>query len=869
MRKSNRSEQYQMIRTQSQGLAVVILLLTANLAEARYLSPSDIYETSSLEASSSAPSRSQAAAVNQLQPNGASARSEANANADSSWLGSTVARAKSAAKDLVARFYPGSSSNAPGASNQSIARNNASTNDSSLDSSAGVLQSPAVTGASASNAKNSSDINSGSTATANSAASTAASSNMATKPSAGAANVNQNGALEFASGSAIPSLDLPAEKTIHASDYFLEGKYKRLFANRVLAALPSPDFVSDKIVKSWLAKKVVKIDKSLAPKLPVVTVDTAATKSLIPKMSAQLAPMSEVKLEKYIPLTENESRFLSALLMREDGKCASALPLLYSLTASKEWQAEADYYLGQCSRKLGLISDAFDHQRRVLDSKDTFYSPLVLRELGSDVPYESIESVGASLSNYIQGHEKSLDEKSLSNVAYIIAKYAASLEKHKTALEWAPKVSATNAKYPEAQFVLGNALYQSGKAKEAIAVLSKALDKMIEQKLRPEFQALIALDLGRMLFQEQSFKEARTRFLNVAKDHPLWLQSLVEMGWTQLQIGDYEGAVGNMYSVHSPYFAPIYKPESFVIRTVGYLNLCQYPDAYKTLSILEAEYRPALDKMTNYINTVGSRSAYYEAVRKFLLMPPHKEGEKRKDHWKMDFDGLPLPVIREMARHRDFTNLQKALNRLIDEKPLYEKLSSEVDQHAREVDAKLVAAKSKIQKLKSQLASIAKNPQLGASKKVWQTELDQETSGLSAKYFRQALLKDIKIEMVAFKKLGLKAADERNAKIHVGLDRVLSNRLLRMKTELARVLENNEFLRYEVFAGSGENIRYQVAGGEKGNRIPANMLPQSKSLQWNFDGEYWEDEIGHYRSSLKSNCPDSKASSHASTGGSQ
>src|SRR4051812_21942094 len=30
-----------------------------------------------------------------------------------------------------------------------------------------------------------------------------------------------------------------------------------------------------------------------------------------------------------------------------------------------------------------------------------------------------------------------------------------------------------------------------------------------------------------------------------------------------------------------------------------------------------------------------------------------------------------------------------------------------------------------------------------------------------------------------------------------------------MQKEMARVLENNEFLRYEVFAGSGENIRYQ------------------------------------------------------------
>src|SRR6185312_6178043 len=78
-----------------------------------------------------------------------------------------------------------------------------------------------------------------------------------------------------------------------------------------------------------------------------------------------------------------------------------------------------------------------------------------------------------------------------------------------------------------------------------------------------------------------------------------------------------------------------------------------------------------------------------------------------------------------------------------------------------------------------------------------------------------------------------------------------------MQKEMARVLDNNEFLRYEVFSGSGENIRYQVAGGQvdgSSGRIPANIKP-TKMMNWSFDGEFWEDEIGSYRSSLQNNCP--------------
>jgi len=76
------------------------------------------------------------------------------------------------------------------------------------------------------------------------------------------------------------------------------------------------------------------------------------------------------------------------------------------------------------------------------------------------------------------------------------------------------------------------------------------------------------------------------------------------------------------------------------------------------------------------------------------------------------------------------------------------------------------------------------------------------------------------------------------------------------------------FYAFEVFSGSGENIRYQVAGGQVSgaNRIPAHIKPV-KMMNWNFDGEFWEDEIGSYRSSLQNNCPRSQAARKAEAPG--
>jgi hypothetical protein len=133
-------------------------------------------------------------------------------------------------------------------------------------------------------------------------------------------------------------------------------------------------------------------------------------------------------------------------------------------------------------------------------------------------------------------------------------------------------------------------------------------------------------------------------------------------------------------------------------------------------------------------------------------------------------------------------------------------------------------------------------------------QLDKEMDDLNDYFFQVDLYNEASEALPQYRKEVVGGAETRLAKMRGQMENVLSNRLLQMKTELARYIDNNELLRYEVFSGAGENIRYQVSGGSTGNRVAASVIPKSKSLQWDFDGEYWEDEIGHYRSGLKNNC---------------
>lgn len=85
----------------------------------------------------------------------------------------------------------------------------------------------------------------------------------------------------------------------------------------------------------------------------------------------------------------------------------------------------------------------------------------------------------------------------------------------------------------------------------------------------------------------------------------------------------------------------------------------------------------------------------------------------------------------------------------------------------------------------------------------------------------------------------------------------IANRFGQLKKELIKTMDQSEVLQYELYSGAGEQMRYQQAGGEetKKDKNAESKPRDDKAVRWEFKGEVWEDEIGHFRSSLKSACP--------------
>ncbi len=390
-------------------------------------------------------------------------------------------------------------------------------------------------------------------------------------------------------------------------------------------------------------------------------------------------------------------------------------------------------------------------------------------------------------------------------------------------------ITEKSPRYPDALLLTALFNYRQGKVDEALLQL-ESLMKVTSGDKTSQIRNVGAMTLARMQFQKSDYKAAFQSYLKVDKSNPLWLQAMVESAWTQILGEDYEGAAGNMFSLHTDFFKNAFSPESYVVRTVGYLNLCQYGDGVQVLNEMNKKYAPWKKKLEDYQKTNKAPTNYYDTVKNWVRNSDLKE-----------VDGLPRSFIVELARHPSFMNLQKQINKYEDEINRFNTISLTLVKKERELIAKQNDA----------------TKQLDDAKKGARADSIQNAEKKLMSYrIQYHIAKKARVSIKNLRTVGLARIEKEKTALRTQASKALQTRFNEMLAGLDKVLDQNEVLKYELYSGAGEHIRYQMAGGDVNDKErPELKVQDEKSLNWKFKGEIWEDEVGHYRSSLKNVCP--------------
>jgi hypothetical protein len=631
-----------------------------------------------------------------------------------------------------------------------------------------------------------------------------------------------NGKVEVMKVKTIPRLDIGEERQVTAEAV-------------APVRLPASREVALKAVQRKASPEVININATRYALIPVANAKVVTNTDAFSKIPdvKTLNPIADpatatpqVNLVKIDEMKPNDYKLLQALIFLDMQKNYElAMGLFAELMEDKEHHLEAIYNYGMTAKGLGLSSEFREYMLRVVgESKNKDW-----QQRATEAILASVKDMKTSDVAMIDPMIQKYDLDATKNEEYQLARAKHYSEKGnlgmvEDALIYIPE---TSTRYPDALLLMSLFNYRQGKVDEAIFTLDKLMTLTDGQK-GSQIRAVGALTLARMQFQKSQYKEAFQTYLKVDKSNPLWLQAMVESAWTQILGEDYEGAAGNMFSLHTDFFKNAFAPESYVVRTVGYLNLCQYGDGAQILQEMNKKYTPWRTKLQDYSKSHKQSTAYYETVKNWLKNSDLKE-----------VDGLPRSFIVELARHPAYMNLQKQINGYEDEITRFNKIALTLIKMERDLIVKQSNA----------------NKDFLAAKKS-NSSVDSAERKLMAYRIQYHIAKKARTSIKNLRTVGLARIDKEKFALRDTAATALQGRFGEMLASLDRVLDQNEVLKYELYSGAGEHIRYQMAGGEINDKErPELKVEKEKSLNWKFKGEIWEDEVGHYRSSLKNVCP--------------
>jgi len=659
------------------------------------------------------------------------------------------------------------------------------------------------------------------------------------------------------------------------------------------AAQPPKLIVKGKVFKiKTLSSVTVKVDESVprpAPytsiekariKLPVLQASTSVPSPLIPasELNTSVPPLvrytlkatwigsadkrlaSEWSVPTLTPLdvapiamdsyTDGEFKVLESLvLLKSNDTTPIAAGLAQPLLKSDETRAAAHEILGIGLGNLKVRTASQEHFKNVLNTEKE--TPRAKRSL--IYALSSLKPNDYSDAQYFSPfvQKLKLEDKDIKALPLAQARDFIQRKELESAWNVLSRIPENSESFYEGQYLKATVMYRSNNIEEAKTTLENLLQKLqsLQSNINKDLKSLTASTLAQIYFQQGNYKSAFNTYRLIDQEHPLWLESLVETAWSQILLKDYEGAAGNMFSLHTNYFKGAYKPESYIVRTVGYLQLCQFGDALSVLKDFLRKYKYAQTQIQAYKK---KNPNHFEVVRDFL-----KAGTPK------NFAGLPRSLIIEIARDSKFIELQRKLNEIEDDINKMEQLSAKVD----EVDQKFMLDQKKYTQLLKDLETHIAQSNNPTKKEALLSEKSNFERHLRKLSLLRRILQDSKqglaAEVASFNPYWNKTKNSLKEHQNKALQASFQN----LEADLNHWIDQSELLYYEVHNGAGEHLRYQMAtnstgaGSGKDSRAPASdkvkaIQKEDKDQQWAFDGEIWEDEVGHYRSSLKNVCPE-------------
>jgi hypothetical protein len=117
------------------------------------------------------------------------------------------------------------------------------------------------------------------------------------------------------------------------------------------------------------------------------------------------------------------------------------------------------------------------------------------------------------------------------------------------------------------------------------------------------------LELARLAYAAGDDAQATDLYNRVSRNRPEWLDALFEASWSRFRTAQDELALGNLLTLHAPFFTNRFFPESFVLKALVFYQNCRYADARVSLAEFERRYLPLHQGLTSTLAALPNAQA--------------------------------------------------------------------------------------------------------------------------------------------------------------------------------------------------------------------------------------------------------------------
>ena len=330
----------------------------------------------------------------------------------------------------------------------------------------------------------------------------------------------------------------------------------------------------------------------------------------------------------------------------------------YGFPKNAAEKMKAEWGLAQSLHRLGLLYSASKYYSMIVRRGPRNSNPFfrkALEELGN---INSTMSLGQS--HIVQLFRARIDPANVPGPArgfyfYYLGIEAFNRRRFEEALGYFRRVPSGSPYHVRAVFHLGVVSNLAGQHSQAINFFESVRNSARRDEEGEWLREVANLNIARVNYEVKRYRESIQYYAQIPRDSDNWLDAIFEAAWAFFLMQKHNNVLGNIHTIHSPFFENRFYPESYILQSITFLRLCRYNEVKDSLRGFRDRYRPVFQDVKGMLDQFNGKANGF-----FRLIYDYRVGslDRYKRAWSI-LDALSrTDVYREAGNTIRFSDVE-------------------------------------------------------------------------------------------------------------------------------------------------------------------------------------------------------------------